>query len=347
MKLRGSVEMQKRTWKKFGYGAGIVLLSIAIAGCGSAIAPANQSKASNAQPNNTQASKPKVVGIVDIVESDPLNVKLINGVTAAAKAKGWTVKVFDANGSADAANSAMRNYVNQKVGAIVDLAFPVSSIGAGLNAAYDAHIPVGGWGSGLGPGIVVTTKDDLGQPSAEALLQAMGGTSGKGSVLGLYYNGGAICRERQAVVDKVLATAPGVKFQKQQLQIPGDLTQGTNYTTAWLAGHPNGSGNLAVWGCWDDPMYGAVSAVKQAGRTDVKTFSLNGAPPALQDVADGSITNESWEDGYKEGQVIFNTILESINAGSSWKPKTVTVPGVILTSANIKSFLAAHPDALH
>lgn len=330
--------MQKSNRKKLGFGVGVALLATAIAGCGNNAAPANQTA--------TTTSKPKVVGIVDLVQSDPLNVEVIKGATAAAKAHGWTVKVFNANGSADAANSQMRTYTSQKVDAILDLAFPVSSIGAGLAAAKAAHIPVGGWGSGLAPGIVMTTVDDVGKPSAEALLQAMGGKSGKGNVLGLFFNGGQVCRERQAVFDQVMATAPGIKVQRQQLSIPGDLTQGRNYTTAWLAQHPQGSGNLGVWGCWDDPMYGAVSAIKQAGRTDVKTYSINGSPPALQDVVNGSLTNEVWENGYKEGQVVFNTTLDAINAGSTWTPKAIDVPGVVLAAGDMKSFLASHPTAL-
>jgi ribose transport system substrate-binding protein len=291
--------------------------------------------------SRSAASAGKVVGIVDLVESDPLNVEVINGVKAAAKAKGWTVKVVDANGSADAANAAFRSYASQKVDMILDLAFPVSSIGAGLAAARSAHIPVGGWGSGLAPGILMTTVDDVGQPSANAVLTAMGGKSGKGSVLALFFTGGEVCRERQAVFSKTMKSAPGVKVQIQNLTLPGEQTEGTNFTNAWLAQHPKGSGNLAVWGCWDSPMYGAIASTRQQQRTDVKTFSINGSPQAIQAVKTGSLTNEVWENGYKEGQIVFNTTLQGINAGSSWKQKTVRVPGIVVTKKNVDAFIAA------
>jgi ribose transport system substrate-binding protein len=290
------------------------------------------------------AARTKTVGIVDLVQSDPLNVEVIKGVTAAAKAKGWKVLVYDANGNADAANAAFKRYASQKVNMILDLAFPVTSVRAGLQAARAAKIPVGGWGSGHAPGILMTTVDDVGHPSVNAVLKSMGGTSGKGSVLALFFTGGQVCRERQAVFVKTMKKAPGVKVQIQNLTLPGEQQEGTNYTNAWLAQHTRGSGNLAVWGCWDSPMYGAVAALRQQSRSDVKAFSINGSPQAIQLVKSGALYNEVWENGYKEGQVVFNTTLAGIARGASWKPKTLAVPGIIVTKTNVDAFLAAkHP----
>jgi ribose transport system substrate-binding protein len=286
-------------------------------------------------------SAAKTVGIDDLVQSDPLNVEVIKGVTDAAKAKGWKVLVYDANGSADAANAAFKRYASQKVDMILDLAFPVTSVRAGLAAARGAKIPVGGWGSGLAPGILMTTVDDVGQPSANAVLNAMGGKSGKGSVLALFYTGGQVCRERQAVFVKTMKKAPGVKVQIQNLTLPGEQQEGTNYTNAWLAQHPRGSGNLAVWGCWDSPMYGAVAALRQQTRSDVKSFSIYGSPQAIQLVKSGARSYEVWENGYQEGRVVFNTTLAGINAGKAWKAKTVRVPGIVVTKKNVDAFLKA------
>jgi ribose transport system substrate-binding protein len=287
------------------------------------------------------ASAGKTVGIVDLVQSDPLNVEVIKGVTDAAKAKGWKVLVYDANGNADAANAAFKRYASQKVDMILDLAFPVTSVRAGLAAARAAKIPVGGWGSGHAPGILMTTVDDVGQPSVNAVMKAMGGPKGKGSVLALFYTGGQVCRERQAVFVKTMKKAPGVKVQIQNLTLPGEQQEGTNYTNAWLAQHPRGSGNLAVWGCWDSPMYGAVAALRQQSRTDVKSFSINGSPQAIQLVKSGALTNEVWENGYQEGRVVFNTTFAGIKAGKAWKSKTLRVPGIVVTKSNIDAFLKA------
>ena len=308
-------------------------------------AVACSSQSTPSQGSSSAAAQQKTVGIVDLVESDPLNVEVIKGVQAAAKARGWAVKVFDANGKADAGNSAFRTYASDKVNMILDLAFPVTSVGAGLTAARAANIPVGGWGTGLAPGVLMTTVDDVGLPSAKAVLGAMGGPQGKGSVLALFYTGGQVCRERQAIFQQVMKTAPGVNVQIQDLTLPGETTEGSQFTTAWLARYPRGSGNLAVWGCWDSPMYGAVAALRQQGRTDVKTFSINGSPQAIQDVKAGLLTHELWENGYQEGQAVFNTTLAGIQAkqaGKPWTPKVLSVPGIAVTKENVDAFLAAN-----
>ena len=167
---------------------------------------------------------------------------------------------------------------------------------------------------------------------------------GSGSVLALFYTGGQVCRERQAVFVKTMKQAPDVDVQIQNLTLPGEQQEGTNYTSAWLAQHPRGSDNLAVWGCWDSPMYGAVAALRQQGRSDVESFSINGSPQAIQLVKSRALTNEVWENGYQEGVVVFNTTLNGVNslkAGKKWKPKVVAVPGMVVTEKNVDAFLAA------
>lgn len=42
------------------------------------------------------------------------------------------------------------------------------------------------------------------------------------------------------------------------------------YANAWLASRPADGTNYAVWGSWDDPALGAISTLKQMGRTDVR-----------------------------------------------------------------------------
>lgn len=287
----------------------------------------------------------KVLGIVTISATDANNAKVIKGATAAAQAKGWTVKVVDAQGNADQANSAMRTFATQKVGAIFDLVFPVSSLGAGLTAARTAGVPVATWGGGLAEGVVMTTGEGapFAEPSVESLLNAVGD---KGSVLALTYRAGQVCRDREKILDQKLAGKSGIRVSKNEVNIPGFLQDGARYANAWLAQHPKGSGNLAIWGCWEDPTLGAISALKQQGRTDVKTFGINGSAQAIKAVRDGSLTSTVWEDGAKEGETMFAITQEAIAAGDSWKAKTVNVPGVVVDSSTVDQFLKDHPDAI-
>ena len=317
--------------------AAVAIGIVALAGC--------SSTAPSAGASGT-ATGGKLLGIVSITATDANNARVIKGATAAAEAAGWTVDVVDAQGSADTANAAIVNFANKKAGMIFDLVFPASSLGAGLAAAKTAGIPVATWGGGPGDGIVMTTG--AGGPFAEpATAKMLSDMNNQGQVLALTYRTGQVCRDREDLFDQMLAKAPKITVTKNEVTIPGFLQDGAKYATAWLAAHPAGSGNLAVWGCWEDPTLGAISAIKQQGRTDVKTYGINGSSTAIKAVQDGSLTATVYEDGVKEGATMFTTTLEAIKAGSSWQPKTVDVPGILVSADNITSFLASHPEALN
>jgi len=287
----------------------------------------------------------QLLGIVSITATDSNNARVIAGATEAAEAAGWKVEVVDAQGNADTANAAIRNFVSKKAGAIFDLVFPVSSLGAGLQAAKDAKIPVATWGGGIGDGVVMTTGD--GGPFAEPATQAMlDELDGSGSVLALTYRGGQVCRDREAVFDEMLAEHPDIKITKSEVTIPGFLQDGARHATAWLAAHPAGSEKLAIWGCWEDPTLGAISALQQQGRDDVLTYGINGSSTAIKAVQDGTLTATVYEDGKGEGAKMFEVVQEAISAGDSWEQQTIDVPGVLVTADNVDDFLKEHPEAL-
>jgi ribose transport system substrate-binding protein len=168
----------------------------------------------------------------------------------------------------------------------------------------------------------------------------------KGSVLALTYHTGILCLYRGKAFDAAMKDEPGIKVTRNEVTIPGQVQDGTKFTAAWLASHPRGSGPLAIWGSWDEPGMGAIAALKQAGRTDVKVYSINGSPQALQAVKDGSMTQIIWQDGATEGKDLFEAAKGATEAGSGWKPKSIDVPGVLVDKNTIDDFLAKHPSAL-
>jgi len=287
----------------------------------------------------------KLLGIVTISATDANNARVIAGATEAAEKAGWKVEVVGAAGNADQANTAIRNFVNKKAGMIFDLVFPTSSLGSGLNAAQSAGIPVATWGGGLGTAVVMTTGNGapFAAPATQAMIDAM---KGDGAVLALTYRTGQVCRDREGLFDTMMKQkAPNVAITKNEVNIPGFLQDGSRYATAWLAGHPAGGKPLAVWGCWEDPTLGAISALKQQGRTDVLTYGINGSSTAIKAVQDGSLTATVYEDGKGEGRTMFETVLKSA-AGGAAKPQTIDVPGILVNKDNIATFLSEHPEAL-
>jgi ribose transport system substrate-binding protein len=286
-----------------------------------------------------------LVGIVSISATEANNARYISGATAAAKEIGWQVSVIDAAGSADQANAGMQNFAQRGAKAIVDMVFPFSSIGAGLDAARGANIPVVTWGGGLGSTVAATNGSGgpMVVPVDDLMLKAMGG---KGSLLELTYHTGEVCRNREVELDKALTAYPDIKVTKNEVRIPGYFDDGAQYANAWLASHPAGGENLASWGCWDDPAIGAIGSLRAQNRDDVKVYGVNGNAQALENIKNGHMTATAWQDSYTEGYNMIKMLPEIIKAGAEWQPKAVEVPAVLVTKDNVEKFTKDHPDAL-
>lgn len=286
-----------------------------------------------------------VVGIVSISATEANNVRYINGATKAADELGWTVNVVDAAGNADQANAAIQNFAQVGAGAIVDMVFPWSSIGAGLDAAKTAGIPVVSWGGGLGSTVAATNGSGgpMAIPVVELMLKNMGG---KGSILALTYRTGEVCRNREEVMDEMVAKFPEIKVTKNEVRIPGYFEDGAQYANAWLASHPADSEPLAIWGCWDDPAIGAIGSLRSQNRTDVKVYGINGNAQALENIKNGFMTATAWQDSFSEGYNMVKMLDDIKKAGDAWEPKAAEVPAVLVTSDTVADFTAKHPEAL-
>lgn len=288
------------------------------------------------------AANAKTLGIVALLANDALNIDVIGGATEAAKAAGWDVKVIDTQASADKANAAMNTFVVEHVDAIFVLAFASSSIGSGLEAARQAHIAVATWGGELVPGIVVTTSGrQVGDDSAKFLLGKVGDSA---DILALTFHPGKLCIDRGVAFEEAVKGKPDIHVTYSEITVPGQVQNGNALTQAWLTNHPEGGARkLGIWSCWDEPMTGAVAALRQAGRTDVVTSSVNGSPQAVQMVKDGDMTATTWQPAYEEGKQVFQAILDSIAAGDSWKPKVITIPGIVVSADDVDQFMKDHP----
>ena len=286
-----------------------------------------------------------VVGIVSISATEANNVRYINGATKAADELGWTVNVVDAAGNADQANAAIQNFAQVGAGAIIDMVFPWSSIGAGLDAAKSAGIPVVSWGGGLGSTVAATNGSGgpMAIPVVELMLKNMGG---KGSILALTYRTGEVCRNREEVMDEMVAKFPDIKVTKNEVRIPGYFEDGAQYANAWLASHPADSEPLAIWGCWDDPAIGAIGSLRSQNRTDVKVYGINGNAQALENIKNGFMTATAWQDSFSEGYNMVKMLDDIKKAGAAWEPKAAEVPAVLVTSDTVADFTAKHPEAL-
>ena len=291
------------------------------------------------------AADAPLVGIVSISATEANNARYISGAEAAAKELGWQISVIDAAGSADQANAAIQNFAQRGVAGIVDMVFPFSSIGAGLDAAKSANIPVVSWGGGLGATVAATNGSGgpMVVPVNDLMIKTM---NGKGSILELTYHTGEVCRNREVELDKALAAYPDIKVTKNEVRIPGYFEDGAQYANAWLASHPAGDESLAIWGCWDDPAIGAIGSLRAQARDDVKVYGVNGNAQALENIKNGFMTATAWQDSYTEGYNMIKMLPDIQKAGADWQPKALEVPAVLVTKDTVEKFIADHPDAI-
>lgn len=286
----------------------------------------------------------KTLGIVALIANDALNIDVIGGATAAAEKAGWDVKVIDTQASADQANAAMKSFATQGVDAIFVLAFASSAISSGLEAAKEAKIPVATWGGEIVDGIVVTTSGlTVGEDSVKFLIEKVGENA---NVLAITFHPGKLCLDRGIAFDEGVKGKAGLAVTYNEVTVPGQVQNGNAIASGWLTGNPEGGDKpLAIWSCWDEPMQGAVAALRQAGRSDVVTVSINGSPQGIQLVKDGDMTATVWQPAYAEGEAVFQAILDAIAAGDAWKPKVIEIPGVVVHAGNVDEFIAQRGNA--
>jgi ribose transport system substrate-binding protein len=314
--------------------------SLALAACTSA----QEAQSGSAKPAASNGGT-KTIGLITFSGTDPSANIVVSSAKKKAQEAGYQVVVVDAQGQVDQANSAMQNLVQRKVSGIAITVFPVSSLAAGLASTKQAGIPVVTSGGGTGDGVAVNVDDSQGETVTQALID---NAKGVGDALTLTYLGGRPCQLRLASFNEtVKAKAPALKVTRQAITVPGQVESATSATLAWLAAHPAGSApSLSIYACFDDPALGAVAALKQTNRTDVKVYSFNGIAPALSAVNDGTMTGTLWFDQAAVGSTLVDVLDKTIKAGASTTSQQVPAPSVLVTKANYATFVAEHPDAI-
>ena len=290
----------------------------------------------------TPEEESKTLGVVAYIGNNAINQQAIRGATAVAEEAGWDVKITDTQGNADQANAAMTSYATQGVGGILVLVYAATAVGGGLAAAETAGVPVAIWGGGLADGVIATTSNEaVGAASAQALVDAMGD---EGDVLALTFHPGKLCLDQGAEFD-IAVEKTNLNVTRNELVVPGQQTSAANFTTAWLGSHPVG-GNYGIWTCWDEPMEGIQSALAQAGRTDVKTFSTNVSAPGILDIQAGIVTAGVWQPAEDEGAALMQAILDFNADSEGWEQQTIKIDGVVLDSTTVDDFIAERPESV-
>jgi len=320
------------------------LLAVAVVSALAACGSSSSSGTSGSSGTAVASGKKVSVGIVGFASADQTSQLAITGYRKIADQKGWQVTYVDPGGSADKAVAAMQNLVQKKVNIIVTAVFPASSLAGGAVAAKAAGIPVISLSGGTGTGVQINYDSGI-QQGKDVARQLVTDTGGKGKLLVLGYKSGLPCIEREAGLTAALKST-SIEVTRDEVPIPGQVEASIGFTQAWLAKNPQTGDGLAVWGCFDDPALGAISAAASSGRQGVKIYGINGQPGAIKAVEAGTMTATIWLNAEAAGEDMANNTEKYITGGVNAAPADVAIPSILVSKDTVKSFLVQYPQSV-
>ncbi|HTJ93963.1 MAG TPA: sugar ABC transporter substrate-binding protein [Pararobbsia sp.] len=308
------------------------LSAIAAAALTFAIAPV-----AHAADQDVPSLKGKRIAISVTGTDHYFDLKAYEAQVAEVKRLGGTPITLDAGRIDKNLVSQLQTVITQKPDAVIQTLGTLSIIDPSLKRIRDAGIPVFTVDVPSQNSINNTTSDNwsIGSSLALKLVQSI---RGKGNVLvfnGFY--GVPVCAIRYDELKQVLKQYPNVKIIEPELRdvIPNTVQDAYAQTTALLNKYPKGQ-IAAIWSAWDIPQLGASKALVAAGRTEIKTFGVDGTPEVLDLLkTDNSPVGAV---AAQQPSLIGKTAVDNVArylSGDKTLPSDTYVPALLTTSENL------------
>jgi simple sugar transport system substrate-binding protein len=309
---------------------GVVATGLILAGC---------SKSDNTPSASSPASDKKTitVGFAQTGAESGWRTANTESLKSEAAKRGINLKITFANNVLDTEIASVRDFITQKVDAIVIAPTVKDGWDQVLKEAKDAKIPViledrsMSADPSLYAGFIGSDFMTEGHKAAAWLIKA---TGGKGRIVELSgHLGSDAADDRQKAFAEGIANSPGLTIIDSQT---GDFQrdQGKQVMEALLKKHPAGTFDI-LYAHNDDMALGAMQAIEEAGLKpgkDIMIISLDGEKEALQAIVDGKI-NCVVECNPMTGPLVFDAV-EKVLAGQKIPPVTYNTDQVFdLTNA--------------
>lgn len=289
------------------------------------------------------------LGIVGYSDAVAQTNEVMEAIVEFGEAEGWKVEFQNANPAGDAAsaNSIMQVFLQKGANVLVTANFDPDQLATGIAAAKEADVPVLAASAGkLADG--VSWASDVGYvPAMGDKIKEDWADYEEVQVLNLTYLLATPGQGRNRLIQDVAAEEPKFKLTDNEVPIPGAVQGGRDATAAWLAANPPKDGvGLAIYAVFDQPAEGAVAALKQAGRDDVKIYSYDATPQGLSLVKEGYIVGNIWNGGDDQSKQIFEAV-QAVLAGeyTAENPQLDPVAYQLITPENVAEFEEKHPEA--
>jgi ribose transport system substrate-binding protein len=262
----------------------------------------------------------------------------VEAFEARAAELGWEVNVIDTAGDVAAVIARIEDQVTAGVDAIVINVDP-AQVGAGLQAAADAGIPVVGMDAGNDPLLAANVTSNGYAMAAETAVYVANRIGGAGNVVMFVFDPFPPVQVRGAIADAVFANHPDITVLDRVTPdvSDGGIADSRAKMEAILAANPDPGSISAVWAAWDQPALGALQAIEAAGRQGegIVITGIDANPQAREAIAAGGNFEASVAQDFAGiGSTTADTVARLL-AGEELVQKVIYVPTVLITTANV------------
>jgi ribose transport system substrate-binding protein len=280
--------------------------------------------------------KGKTIGVTTIGIEHYWNIKAYQGVLDEIKRLGGTAIGLDAGYVDSKQISQIQTLISQKPDAIIEELGTASALEPSFKKITDAGIPLFTLDTGTTYATNVTTSDNwrIGEELALKLVSDIGGEGNIVVFNGFYSVTPVAIRYDQ--LRNVLKYYPKVHIIDPELKevIPNTVQDSQTQITELLNKYPKGQ-IKAIWSAWDVPQVGATQALAAAGRTEIKTYGVDGSPDIVSLVKDpsqpaGAVVAQQ---PYLIGKTAVDNVARYL-AGNHDLPKTSFISSLLVTKEN-------------
>jgi ribose transport system substrate-binding protein len=231
----------------------------------------------------------------------------------------------------------LQTLIAQRPDAVIQTLGTLSVIDPWLKKLKEAGIPVFTADVPSANSINNATSDNfsLGSNLALRLVSDIGGEGNIVVFNGFY--GVPVCAIRYDELKEVLKYYPNVKIIQPELRdvIPNTVQDAVTQVTAILAKYPEKGSIKAIWSAWDIPQLGATQALVAAGRTEVKTYGVDGTPEVVELVKDPK--SPAAAVAAQQPSLIGKTAVQNVAryfAGDKTLPQATYISSLLVTKEN-------------
>lgn len=293
-----------------------------------------------AQAENNDADVPslkgKRIGITVAGTDHYWDLKAYQGQIDEVKRLGGTPIALDGGRKEAQQISQIQTLIAQKPDAIIETLGTASVLEPWLKKIRAAGIPLFTVDTASPSSINVTTSDNF-YIGEQLALKLVNDLRGEGNILvfnGFY--GVPVVAMRYDQLKAVLKWYPKIKIIEPELRdvIPNTVQDAYSQISQLLNKYPKGSVQ-AIWAAWDVPQIGATQAVDAAGRSEIKTYAVDGSPDVVSLVKDpkSSAAAVVAQQPYLTGKTAVQNAARYL-AGDRNLPPATYVPSLVVTKEN-------------